>query len=349
MKKVGIFRAVKGIAFVLIFCLIFHCTSGVLVNPETNTNLRHFQFVRGFFEEPDNSLDAVFIGPSNVFASWIASVAWEKYDLKIRSLTSSGLGGDSVKTVVQHIQKRQPNALYIVCTNGFLWSSNPAAKHDLSDYWPIDDKPKLVWDFCKEGLIASSDVLEYLFPIVRFHSRWFQLQKEDFHYSFNGLKGENLSGYFLGSKVDVSSDFNLSEKREELDPVAAEALNDFLLYCQGNSIRVLFVEIPWAASEHDKAMCNHVADVISSKGFDVAKLSDFLNDIKLDPMQDFYDIHHTNIHGALKITDYLSQYLLANYDFPENSGGYESWSKAYNKYKEIITPYLTEEELSKLP
>ena len=84
-----IYRITNNILFIVIFCTLFFCTSSVLVNPEIEMGLRHYQYVQGFFEEPEDSLDAVFIGASNVYTSWIASVGYKNYGLKIRNLPFS--------------------------------------------------------------------------------------------------------------------------------------------------------------------------------------------------------------------------------------------------------------------
>ena len=72
--------------------------------------------------------------------------------------------------------------------------------------------------------------------------------------------------------------------------------------------------------EQKTQLYNAIIDEVEAKGFPVVnELADF-NTIGLDDTSDFYNAGHTNIHGALKITDYVSQYLLDHYDFPEKAG-----------------------------
>ena len=321
MEKVHIFRAAKGISFLLVFCLFFNFVSCALVNPETKENLRHYQYVGGYFQEPDNTLDAVFIGPSNVYSSWIASLAWKEYGIAVRYLASAALGGDCFKTIIQNIRDRQPNALYVVCMNSFLSSSSVGAKHDLFDYWPTARKIQPVLGLYNEDLISSSEMLELFIPLIRFHSRWPLLQKEDFNHKLNGLKGESVYLSFLGGKVDVSDGFYVSEKREALEPIKEKILNDFLSYCKESNINILFVGTPWAVDEKEKSQINYINDIISNRGFDSVNLANDLNEIGLNSATDYYDNRHTNIHGAIKVTDYLGEYLVENYTFPEKAGG----------------------------
>lgn len=67
----------------------------------------------------------------------------------------------------------------------------------------------------------------------------------------------------------------------------------------------------------------------------------------MEPMDDYYNAGHTNIHGALKLTHYLSDYIYRNYD-PcgiDNDPINASWDEDYQKYMDIIEPYLSNKEI----
>ena len=311
----------KVLCFCNMFLILFFCITKILVNPETNMDLRHYQWIRGFFAEPADSLDAVFIGASHVYSSWVPAIAWKKYGIKIWPLTSAALGGDYIKSIIENIRLLHKDALYIVCMNSFLYHTYWPGIHRLSDYWPKLYRLKMIFNQYSDGLVESSDITEYIAPLMRFHDRWNQLLKEDFHYKIDGMKGGSSYELFLDGAKDVSTTFYDTSKRKEIDQEALATLYEFLLYCEKNSIRVLFVGSPWCVSEDEKAMVNYVEDAILSKGFVVINLQNYLDEIGLRPEKDYYDDYHTNIHGALKITDYLAQYLLDNYTFPEKTGG----------------------------
>ena len=70
-------------------------------------------------------------------------------------------------------------------------------------------------------------------------------------------------------------------------------------------------------------------DKIEEYGFDYLSLHDKMQEVGLDNRNDFYDWNHVNLSGADKVTSYLGQYLVENYDLPDNRNNheYESWNK----------------------
>ena len=107
--------------FLFLFCVIFAEFQGVLTNPEENQGYADYQRIRGFYEEPDDSLDAVFIGASNVFTSWDAPIAYKKYGIRVFPFAYADQSIDSVKAIIASIREKQSDALFILCVNSSLW------------------------------------------------------------------------------------------------------------------------------------------------------------------------------------------------------------------------------------
>lgn len=93
---------------------------------------------------------------------------------------------------------------------------------------------------------------------------------------------------------------------------------------------------------------NVLCDMVKEQGFNVVNLQGNLEEVGLDMTTDYYDNKHTNIHGSLKYTHYLGKYLSENYDFEDKreNPDYESWNVAYDKYLDIISPYVLDFELN---
>lgn len=350
MKKASVFRAVKCIVFVLIICLVFQYISSVLVNPDPNEGHRIFHWIHDFYDEPSDSLDAVFVGSSVVHANWLSPVAYKDYGITVWPYCVPGLRLSLTQSIIQNTKKNQKNALYIISTNGIWDSINIEAMHSFVDYLPRTlETPSLTFSACRIAGYSFLESMGCVFPLIQYHTRWSALKNEDFHYGNNGLKGGSKYKDLLNNVYDISDIYGNTEKRAAVSPKIISAVNSLLDYCSQEPEKYLFVTSPWFNDEELKAEVNTVNDMIRERGFPVLNLLECLDEVGLDPKTDYSDPNHTNIHGALKITDYLSQYLLEHYDFPEKAGGYESWDEAYDRYKEIITPYLTEEELSELP
>lgn len=344
MKRIMIVKTMKLVVFWGMFFILFFKVSHVLIG-DIGYN---YQQSAGFFEEPYDSLDAVFIGASPTFTSWVAPLAWRKYRIAVRTLANDGQPFVAAKSLLKLARKKQPKAVYMIAINGFYAENELPVEsmHRTTDFLPHSvERLQAIDTFCNFFQYTWDEETELIFPIVRYHSRWSTLSAAFFHREFENVKG-GFAEPFFGDQVDISDHFLTTTGCAPLPDFVQNALTELLDYCKVENVKVVFVLSAQYRDEQTLKYYNTLIDQINAYGFPVLnELKDF-DKIGLDDKTDFYNANHTNIHGALKITDYLAQYLLDNYTFPEKTGeGYESWDEAYELYSETIRPYLTEEEL----
>lgn len=339
----------KALVFLLLLCILFSYIQDLFI---IRGGIYNFQLQAGFFEEPKDSLDVVYIGASPTFSSWITPIVYKKYGITSWTLANNSQPFIVVQEFLEMAYKRQPNAVFLICINGLYSTSELKVQnlHGTTDHLePSFEKLKLTNKLCRYFQSTPEEYLELLFPIVRYHSNWNALSVYSFHRIFDPYKGADSYPDF-SEVVDISQNKVSTNELGQLPGFTEEALDELLDYCARKNIKAVFVLSAQYRDEQMLQWYNTMINKIEDRDFPVINELAAFDTIGLDDTTDFYNAWHTNIHGALKITDYLSQYLLAHYDFPEKSGGgYESWDIAYDKYKEIITPYLTEEELEQLP
>ena len=70
------------------------------------------------------------------------------------------------------------------------------------------------------------------------------------------------------------------------------------------------------------------------KGYEYIDLTPLSDEIGLNWDTDFYNVSHTNIAGAEKITSYLSKYIMENYDIDTNhsTSTKNFWSEFVSKW-----------------
>ena len=309
----------------------------------------NFQQFAGFFEEAKDSLDAVYIGASPTFTSWVAPLAYGKYGIAVRTFANDNQPFVAVESLLRIARKEQPNAVFMIAINGLYDSDEVSveAMHWTTDFFPYSiERFKLVDEMCDDFQYTFEDRCELLFPFIRYHL------KENVLSGFFSRKFENLKGgyshpIFLSQVEDISGSFNKTTKRNPLPDFTQKALEGLLDYCKEEDIKVVFILSAQYRNELLNSWYNTITDEIKAYGFPLVDEMANFNNIGLDAGTDFYNIGHTNIHGALKITDYLSQYLIEKYAFEDKRGNsaYADWEEAYKLYSEIIKPYLTEEEL----
>ena len=110
------------------------------------------------------------------------------------------------------------------------------------------------------------------------------------------------------------------------------------------------VESPFVFSEQDVLESNTLEELAKDYGFPFLSMSFILKNTGLNYETDFCDVHHVNILGAEKYTLFLARYLSENYDLPDHRGdeAFSSWDEAWDRYSQIIKPYLTEDEIKQL-
>lgn len=345
MRKKTNVLLLKIVVFALLFVLLYLAVTNVMTAPG---DVRNYQWIAGFYEEPADSLDVVYIGSSNVYAFWTAPLAWERYGIAVWPYSCNGGPFEAVQYIMKDVVKTQPDALFVVTIHPSDNISVPVI-HYLTDYVPMSiNRLELINMLSDAAGFSLEERLEFYFPLIRYHSRWNELTQENFDHTLNGVKGASTYASFLNGATDVSGEI-LVDTRGSLSDLMQGALDDLLDYCDENQVNVLFVTTPQYLKTAKQEQVNTMVDVISGRGYPVLDMLRRMDEIGLDPTVDYYNAGHANIHGALKVTDYLARYLVENYDFADKRGmpGYESWDASYDKYMEIISPHLTDEELIK--
>lgn len=332
MKKFKKF--LKAAAFVIAFVLIFNVVSDALVCPN---DYRNWQWVGEFYEAEKNSLDAVYIGSSAVYAFWSPSLAWKENGIAVWNYTTGRQPLLAAKYIIEDCRKTQKDALYIVNINRVSADYNKASIHYLLDYMPLSvNKLKLTKALCDGLKIENEDRLEYYFPLEIYHSRWNSLTIKDFSYEPDGTKGSaNYYSFLRKSVADPEDKIASTEGITEFDEFYLNALKELLDYCDENEVNVLFTVNPQLSDVGDRyGDVAYAKKLIEEKGYSIVDYWENVEETGLDIPQDFYNDRHTNIHGAIKMTKLLSAYLVENYDFEDKRGkeGYEDWDKSFDIY-----------------
>lgn len=328
-------EAIRMIAFLLIFAILFHSISQIFVAAD----YRNYQWVRGFYAEKEDSLDAVCIGSSKMYAYWNPLEAWSEYGIAAFPYTSSSQHFLAAEYIIKEARKTQPDALFIVSVNsiGNEEEFGRTAFHYLLDYMPFSmNKLRLTKHLADVGEHTFIESLELYFPIIRYHSRWNELEEENFVRGLDGLKGANQKNDYLEVYTDISKEYNPIYEKEELYDSLQNGLVNLLDYCGKENVKVLFMAVPCVESE--EARINTMKEYILERGYPVLDLREHMKEIGLDLTQDYYNARHTNIHGSIKLTQYVSEYLSEHYEFKDKRGEeeYSSWNDAVQNYWEII-------------
>ena len=331
---------IKIVTFLIIFTIGFSAlTRFTIAIDDIN-----YQHIAGFYSEPEDSLDAVYIGSSNCFAYWNPAFAWDKFGICVYPYACNSQLFFTTEYLIKETIKKQPDALFIVNINSLNDGEvDTQQMHNILDCMPLSvNKLQLTKHLSDIGGYSISERMEFYFPLIRYHSRWNNsITSGVYRYENNGLKGSSVYEPYLEYIEDITPKYVLSNEKSKLSDDILNSTDSLLDYCDENNINVLFVTVPQAKPIEDIKRYNALNELIQSRGYKTLDLMDSTTELKIDATKDFYNDRHTNIHGSIKYTYYLSEYLIKNYKFTDkrNNPDYNDWNKAYEKYVDYITPH----------
>ncbi len=332
-------KIIKAIVFMVLLAFSFLIVQKLFRVGEISNASMH----KSFAQEED-SLDAVYIGSSVTYSFWNPLLCWEQTGFKVFSYSVSLMPAETIQTVLEEVHHSQPDSLYIIALN--LFEKNDLSYksiHFLVDYYPdIPRKISFIQKVSSQMEGSVFDKLEYYFPIIRFHSHLDTVDEVFLTEDYPDYKGSMNFAYYLMASEDYSPIYKVAQGEKPMKEDRVAILQDLLDYCKANELNVLFVVSPQPASPvGEQEEINYLASVVEEAGLPVLNLADPVEELQLDMSWDYFDRVHSNIHGSIKFTSMLSDYLKEHYNFTDkrNQNPEDSWDKAYQEYLPLITPY----------
>lgn len=342
-------KFIKIIAAVLIFAVLFTTVQSVLATSQnTNSILR----IRGFYELEEDSVDAIFLGSSATYAFWNAPLMWKQYGIPVYSYSSPLQSPLVAKELIKETRKTQPNAMYIVNLTSTSSELPVHQLHSLADNMPESlEKVNLVLKTGELFNYSNMDMLENLLPILRYHDRWNEIKKDD----ITKIKDEYMTGNtyrtYLKGRINATNGAPYPNTYDKLPEKTEAALNELMDYSQEENIPIFFVVVPQGTKDKEQVAQQLAAvDLVKERGFKVVNLRQNPDLVDIDYEKDFYDRKHTNIHGSIKVSCYISEYLMENFGLTNKQGQkkYHQWDEAWEKYYPVIEKYLKEKDMKYL-
>lgn len=301
-----------------------------------------------FYEQEDDTMDAIFIGASGIDRYWVAPQAYEDTGITVFNFTSSSLPVVTIKYMIKEALKTQDPELLIIdlrttykspdgiaetfirrVTDNMKWSENRLDCIDASlDYLRKADNE------------IDEDDPSWYFSFLKYHSRWAGgITTRDL---VDPAPSTDYMGYAAHQpniyKMKDLGDVEPVTDREPLDPDTEDLIVDLCEYLDTLDQEVLFIETPNAPIYDEEVRINTAKDLVASMGHEVLDCQDerIYEEMGLDFSTDFYNAGHTNIVGALKFTKWMQEYLIENYDLPDRRGDerYSAWESSYRSYSE---------------
>ena len=340
MNKKQIF---KIIIFILIFIWLTISLTYIL-----RTNGDEKDRFTGFYSEPDNTIDAVIIGSSPVYPGYATPKLWGETGITLYPLSTNMQRPVAGYYLVKEALKTQSPQLFIFDMRMYTareidMTANPGHTRGVTDNLKYSwNRIEAINALTSDTEVFTESKYTYYFDIFKYHSNWRTLflwsQIRDFTYEYP----DDLKGYVIKDNVGPTEYVDVSgiTGSEPIEDIQEDALYKLLDYLQEVGQDALFVVTPYTTDSIDKqANYNYIKEIVESYGYNFLNMNDadVASEIALDYGTDFADYgNHLNAVGAAKVTEYLGEYLLENYNFEDKRGNseYSSWDEAYELYLE---------------
>ncbi len=261
-----------------------------------------------YAEEKDH--DVIFIGDCEVYENFSPKILWENYGI------NSYIRGSAQQLIWQSYYLLEDTLRYeipkVVVFNVLAMKYNEPQ----SEAYNRMSLEGMKWSLSKVKAIQASmtdeeHFLDYVFPILRYHSRWSSLKPEDVEYMFTDMKVSH-NGYYM--RVDVKPAKDVPEGKMLADYSFGDNaylyLDKMTKLCRDNGIELVLVKAPSLYPYWYDEWEKQIEDYAKQNGLLYINFLELTDETGLDYNSDTYDGGlHLNISGAEKITDYLGQVL----------------------------------------
>lgn len=324
----------------LLLCLVVSITAVMQIT----VNKQSYD-MSGWQLEEGSDADVLFFGTSYVHYGILCGELWEQ-----NGITAYNCGVDGqilpvtywgVRAALDYVT---PKVVVVDIFAASWWWEGASVEsfHNTLDWLPLG-KTKFEW----AKTLPAKDRLEGLFPFLHYHSRWEELNKNDFAKEKHIFGGTSYSSVEKQLKQETAKKSEKGEVKEEF----LQAVKDIIDYCRSRNIEVVFTVMPGSHTLRQQKALNTVIALGEQYGVETLDMHDY--DV-IDTKTDFYDMRdmgndatasHINYSGAKKVTRFLGNWLQKKYFLPDHHGqaDYARWEEKEVSYRQEKSDSLKEE------
>lgn len=311
-KKAFIYFAVTAAAVLGILYLL-----QLLIMPKYMGAVREGALVAEYYNETTPH-DVIFIGDCEVYENFSPVTLWEKYGITsyIRG-TPQQLIWQSYYLLEETLMYEKPKVVvFNVLSMKYGEPQNEAYNRMTLDGMRLSSaKIKAI----KASMTPEEDLLSYIFPFLRFHSRWSELSSDDVKYMFY-KKPVSHNGYLMRVDIKAAGQPPIPQKLADytFSDVCYNYLDMMVELCKENGIQLILIKAPSIYPHWYDEWDQQMVDYAERKGLTYINFLKLNEQTGLDLRTDTYDSGlHLNIYGAEKLSAYLGGILKRDFNIPD--------------------------------
>lgn len=333
MKK----RVISGILVLALMLGCLYMAQRLLV-PKYQTGIVEGSMIAEYYKDKSDH-EVLFIGDCEVYENFSTIELWEDYGITsyIRG-SAQQLTWQSYYLLEDALRYETPKVVVF----NVLALKYDQPQNEAYNRMSIDG---MKWSFSKinnikASMTADEQFMEYVFPLLRYHSRWSELKHDDYEHIFSkDLVSHN--GYYM--RVDTKPQSPFPDPTPLADYTLGENAMSYLQkmvdLCKENGIALVLIKAPTEFPHWYDEWDEQVRAFAEENDVEYINYIPLQEEIGLDMSQDTYDAGlHLNTQGAEKMAKYFGQYLVDNYDLTDyrNDASYAKiWQEKVDFYNSM--------------
>ncbi len=334
----------QTVAFFVLFVLIFLHVQNIF-------NLKGSGYTKRMYfrDEPENSINVMFFGNSRCNRSMNPTVIDPIAGTNSYNMAIQGLRANHIYVRMKDAFKTQTPKLLAIEISIFI----PASTQGLEESYgqrtlmsvpvsPFKLASSIELASVIDGSIGkkAERASEYFLPLLRFHSRYAELDAGDFVYDLINMgdydyseskadkciiENRGYTVYAKDSKLEQTTKTSFFEKDHtsitdvaELDGVSYDYLEKIVSLAKENDMKILFFSVPAMGAKKDSRVTEPIMNYLKTcyaddPDIELLDLYEHMDEIGLD-YQYFQNKEHLNREGATLASQFMGEYLKKTYD-----------------------------------
>ncbi len=313
----------------------------------------NYYTTKGFYEEPENTIETVFLGASVMQSSVSPMEMYNEYGINSYNLATEQqpvLGSYYwLKETYDYHSETLKNVVFDV--SALRSTSKKAFYHKCFDNMKLSkNKIQGVYEYCNESI---TDTISFMVPLISYHNRWSTLEESDFT-KYGWEKDTGTRGYYYIKNSYLKAEgLNAVQTPPLILDKSAEPsklLDDSLLYldrmvqfCKEKNLKLVFIKtstIIWSSELHNAVQ--ELADKYGIEFYDFNFEPLYSTNNFLHAFDSGSDGKHLNYYGAYKFTKWMGEYLTEKCgatDIRDNPK-YDFMKEQYKEYEARVLQHV---------
>lgn len=320
MMAKKILTVLRRMALLLIIFTLFVGVSKVCERKTITGAWNYSLKVNGFTNEPEESLDIIGYGSSHMYCTLSPVSIYETFGLRSYVLATQQQPVDATYYYIKESLKTQSPEVLVLEALMFTVLDDVVKEgvaHDAVDPFP-DGWNKLMMI----NALNTEDAKEnYYFNLLKYHSRWKELDDQDYDFSWKE-ETDPYHGFVFLTDANPNSMSQISyEDVEEVAilPQFEEVFLDIVELAKKNDTEVMLLIAPYNVKQEELGRYKYMHRLANENGVKVLDMNLEFDATGISNDTDFYDSGHLNAFGAEKASDYIVNFIKENYDVKANA------------------------------